>query len=122
MFPSHDREGRGVGWLHGLLVRGFTKGSIDGWMRFIPTHKLPEQWKQILATALVRGLLWASTQIILAIFVDPAYWIYVFAYPLAYATACVWGWCMQEGFNDMNAWEWIEYTRHPFAFAVMISM
>ena len=112
-------EGRGLGWLHGYLVRGFEKGSPDGWMKYIPTHKIKKEWLKLLATMLVRGGFWGITIIALT-FIDPAYWIYVWAYPIAYAMACVWGWCLQEGFNDLNAWTWIEYLRHPLAFALMI--
>ena len=113
-------EGRDTGWLHGFIVRGCEKGSIGSWMKYIPVHKLPEDWQKKLAGALARGLFWSATMILVAIFFDSTYWIYVWAYPIAYALACVWGWCLQEGFNDLNAWTWIEYLRHPLAFALMI--
>lgn len=115
-------EGRGLGWIAGWFATGIRRADsgIDGWMRFLPTHKLPEEWQQKLATALVRGLFWGMAMIIPACFIDIQFMQFWIAYPLAIAAAYYWGWCLHYMFYDLDAWGWSEYLRHPFAFKLLL--
>tara|TARA_R110002110_G_scaffold415849_1_gene657906 strand:+ start:105932 stop:106507 length:576 start_codon:yes stop_codon:yes gene_type:complete len=115
-------EGRGLGWIAGWWAEGTRRpdSGIDGWMKYIPTHKLRKQWQQLVATSLVRGWFWGMAMAIPACLIDPQFWFFWFAYPLAILFAYAWGWALHYMFGDLDAWGWSEYWRHPFAFKILL--
>jgi len=127
-------ETRGHGWIKGWWVRGWRgqDDNVDGWMKFIPTHKLPTEFLQKIVTTLVRGWFWGALMFLIAwqtvphfgwqnpLYIDSMFWHFWWAYPVAILMANWFGKILQDAYDDMTAWTWSEYLRHPFAFILLL--